>query len=332
MYNRSRQTWTAKKLIKETEAGNIDFDIAIQRGDAWSRQQSSLFINSLIIDCPVPDMFFINNGNGKYDALDGKQRTYAIIKFVRGKYSLHVSTPSVINKAGEEIQITRMYFNDLPEEFQDNIMDYNLGIVQLNGVTLEEGKEAFTRLNGGTPLSSIELMRVKVAELDKFQRLSKHPAIDKAITAIAKKKFKNEQLAMQIYVAFTNDYPDFSIKTLRTEIGDATVTNEQVIRIETALDYIDALYLSYAKHSSGTKIQLANMKKPTHVVSLAYAADYAIDHEITVDEYIEKVKDFFVVGQGKTTISEAYNEAARSGTGRAEAVKIRFEEILKIFR
>jgi hypothetical protein len=75
--------WTTETLINQLLKGNIDLDPAFQRRDAWSPRRKSLFIESLIIGLPVPQIVLAEkkSGKGSFLVIDGKQRLLSLQKF-----------------------------------------------------------------------------------------------------------------------------------------------------------------------------------------------------------------------------------------------------------
>lgn len=53
-----------------------------QRLFRWTREQQSAFIESLILEIPIPPLFFFENDDGRWELLDGLQRVSTILKFM----------------------------------------------------------------------------------------------------------------------------------------------------------------------------------------------------------------------------------------------------------
>lgn len=79
----SPSDWTISTLIDQIEKGIIKLDPSYQRKDAWSKKEKSKFIESLILNIPVPNMLFAEEigKRGYFNVLDGKQRLQAILGF-----------------------------------------------------------------------------------------------------------------------------------------------------------------------------------------------------------------------------------------------------------
>lgn len=52
-----------------------------QRMFRWSEEKQSMFIESLILEMPLPPIFVIENGEGSYELIDGLQRISTYLHF-----------------------------------------------------------------------------------------------------------------------------------------------------------------------------------------------------------------------------------------------------------
>lgn len=79
----STTDWTAETIVNQVVKGNILLSPSFQRRDAWTRDKKSLFIESMILNVPVPQLVLAESPKekGKYIVLDGKQRLLSILQF-----------------------------------------------------------------------------------------------------------------------------------------------------------------------------------------------------------------------------------------------------------
>jgi len=75
--------WTAETILAQLTKNNIDLDPSFQRRSAWNDQKQSLFIESLILGLPIPQLILAENPakRGAFIVIDGKQRLLAIRRF-----------------------------------------------------------------------------------------------------------------------------------------------------------------------------------------------------------------------------------------------------------
>jgi Protein of unknown function DUF262 len=75
--------WTAETILSQMNRKNIDLDPSFQRRSAWQDKKQSLFIESLILGLPIPQLVLADSQTkkGSYIVIDGKQRLLAIRRF-----------------------------------------------------------------------------------------------------------------------------------------------------------------------------------------------------------------------------------------------------------
>jgi hypothetical protein len=75
--------WTTETIIAQLKRGNIALNPRFQRRDAWTVQQKSKFIESLVMGLPVPQIVLAESREkrGSYLVLDGKQRLLSLLQY-----------------------------------------------------------------------------------------------------------------------------------------------------------------------------------------------------------------------------------------------------------
>ncbi len=162
--------WTVRNLktmhdSKET----LSFNHPIQRQSSqWDCAQQSLLIHSILANFPVPAIYVEKreiveaDEKGKhiysYSVLDGKQRMTSTFSFINGEYALASDTPAVILD-GNIYELADKFFDELPEDVQQEILRFRFTITCFEDVTNEEIEEIFFRLNNSTPLSKPQKSR-----------------------------------------------------------------------------------------------------------------------------------------------------------------------------
>lgn len=75
--------WTAETVLSQLRRGNINLDPIFQRRSAWTRARQSLFIESLILGLPIPQLILAEDPKkkGAFIVIDGKQRLLALRAF-----------------------------------------------------------------------------------------------------------------------------------------------------------------------------------------------------------------------------------------------------------
>ena len=238
MLKKANIQWSGKTLVNQIKNGMVLFDCAVQRNPCWDAPRKSLLIHSMIEGYPIPPFYFARRSDKKYDALDGLQRSTAIREFLNEEYTLSADTPPIRDEEGYSIDIAGKKFSELPEWAQDAIKDYSLTIYYFEDITEDEISELFFRINNGKPLTSIELTRVKAKCLKQFQEIAAHRLISESVTEAGKKRYTDENIAMQAWMLCFSEVKDFSTKAFRPCIETADVTEEHLQKIKDAMDCV----------------------------------------------------------------------------------------------
>ncbi len=74
--------WTVETLIRQVEKSAIDLNPSFQRRDAWTKKRKSQFIESILLNFPVPPLTLAEKSNTKsFIVVDGKQRLTTLSQF-----------------------------------------------------------------------------------------------------------------------------------------------------------------------------------------------------------------------------------------------------------
>ena len=136
-----------RQLKKEKIIIQPDF----QRKQVWNPIQKSQFIESIILNFPLPPIYLNETKESKYIVIDGLQRSTALTEFYNGNYALN------------GIQALPKYngfrFSDLPETLQSKFEDKKLTVFVLKPSTpMVVIYDLFNRINtGGTMLNRQEV-------------------------------------------------------------------------------------------------------------------------------------------------------------------------------
>jgi hypothetical protein len=76
------------KTLPEMAADSLDLSPSFQRRDVWDPKKQSRFVESIIMNVPIPPVFLRENEYGHYVVLDGRQRLTAILDYMSGTYEL----------------------------------------------------------------------------------------------------------------------------------------------------------------------------------------------------------------------------------------------------
>lgn len=259
---KSSINWTVKQFAGMVDKGTISFNYPIQRaGGQWDDMQKSLLIHSLAGDYPVPPLYSIvekqvQEVKGKekevsvYMILDGKQRLTNITSFIKNEYALHEGTPSV-SIDDEDYVLAGKTFDELEEEVQDKVRDFNLLNYKIDEATDEEIEDMFFRLNNGTPLSKQQKAKAKMgnAWAGKIKELTSHNMMKEkaSFTELQLRKADDETALLQTMMLIDDSYEWKSISS--NDVFDYAQSfkndeskDEIIEKIKATMDYLDKAF------------------------------------------------------------------------------------------
>lgn len=157
--------WTTETIFSQIEKGNIDLNPRFQRREAWNDKRKSVFIESLFLGLPVPQLVLAEKPHkrGTYIVVDGKQRLLAIRRFGAAERD---TTFAPLNLIGLDVkpELNGKHLDNmrLESSLMDLVSWYDNQTIRTVVVRNWKQEEflyrVFLRLNMGTlPLSSQEL-------------------------------------------------------------------------------------------------------------------------------------------------------------------------------
>ena len=148
--NTQALSWFYGEFKKKT----LNLEPKYQRNPIWSIGQKCFLIDSLISDCPIPQVFLNIESHGKgasrktiYEVVDGQQRLRAILEYMEDIYSLVALTPNSYPVSSEYGPHVGRKYSELPQELQDKIWNYPLAVQELRGWDAAQIRALFRRLN-----------------------------------------------------------------------------------------------------------------------------------------------------------------------------------------
>jgi hypothetical protein len=137
--------WTITALREKWEGGLLDLQPSFQREYVWKLKPElpSRLIESILLEIPIPPLYFGRLSGGKLEVIDGQQRLTTLIEFITNRFPLQRLTrmPSLNGQK----------FRDLSIEYQEKIKDTPIRTVEINaGNNTDLRFEIFERLNRGS--------------------------------------------------------------------------------------------------------------------------------------------------------------------------------------
>jgi hypothetical protein len=120
--------------------GKLDVRPPYQREFIYKDKQRDAVINTVTKDFPLNVMYWAVREDGDFEVIDGQQRTISVCQYVKGDFSFQ-----------------QLYFHNLPDDKQAQILDYELMVYQCTG-TDSERLDWFRTINiAGEKLTEQEL-------------------------------------------------------------------------------------------------------------------------------------------------------------------------------
>src|SRR5574340_498205 len=133
----------------------IDLQPHYQRRERWKEDKQSAFIESFLLNVPVPPIYLSEDDFGFYSVIDGKQRLTAVNAFMSNELRL--------KDLREFPELNGVYFKDLPAQLSNALFmrPYFRVVTLLKQTDPELKYEVFLRLNtGGDRLRPQEIRNV----------------------------------------------------------------------------------------------------------------------------------------------------------------------------
>lgn len=137
--------WTISALRDKLDRGQLDLQPKFQREYVWNLRPElpSRLIESLLLEIPIPPIYFGKVSDGRLEMIDGQQRLTTLVNFVSNKFPLR--------KLHRMASLNHKFFKDLTKQQQEKILDTPIRSIVIDaGVNTELRYEVFERLNRGS--------------------------------------------------------------------------------------------------------------------------------------------------------------------------------------
>lgn len=136
------------------EEDMVKLDPDFQRKRVWNPTQNSRFIESIILNIPIPPIYLKMETDNYYVVVDGQQRTAALRDFIQGKYAL-TDLEALSDLNGKTFNGLKDYDKNITSRIQNKILNF---YVLQPSVSMSMVYDIFNRINtGGTKLERQEI-------------------------------------------------------------------------------------------------------------------------------------------------------------------------------
>ena len=210
--------WTIGSLRDKRDSGFLDLQPSFQREYVWglNPELPSRLIESVLLEIPIPPLYFGRQAGGKLEVIDGQQRLTTLIRFVCNEFTLQRLT-RLRSLNGKE-------FRHLSKEYQEKIKDTPIRTIEIDARNISGLRfEIFERLNrGAVALNEQELRNCVykgpfndlLAELEKDSRWRKIHGSE-----VPEPRFKEREIILR-FLALANRLDFYRGSSLKPFLND----------------------------------------------------------------------------------------------------------------
>jgi hypothetical protein len=323
---------TVFELMRKYDNGKLIIDPDFQRNLVWKPEQKSKFIESVILNFPLPPWYVNQTVEGKYIIVDGLQRTSTLHEFVNNEFKLK-DLEALPNLNGYNFSGLKK----LPGDYQTRIEDKKLNIYLIRpSVPTKVVYDIFNRINtGGTKLERQEVRNCifsgkstkllkELSETDYFKK-----AIDNGISPI---RMKDREVILRYLAFIIFDYEKEYQNDVSNFLEDAMkkinlMTDEQIYALKK--DFQDVMNLTFEFFGN------RNFRLPTEKsrgkINIAIFESVSYFFAVNNNSFLEANKKAIQKNFDKLLENKEYIDAVKYGTNNKNKVMIRFnlaQEIL----
>ena len=330
IYEKKNFPRTSRDFKSMLERGTISFDNAVQRSFVWKNtakdNRMSMLIDTMMRGLCVPPLYcnciFTDPKDKVYDFVDGKQRVMTVIKYLNDEFPL-IGIPTFTMEDGSELDLNGKRFSELPEDFQDNIKLFSFTVNYYENMDQDDVEELFRRLNNGRPLSAIELTRATANSKKMIREIASHKIFQAALNEKSMAGYVNEDIAIKTWILFYGDTKSFETRIVRPTMRDSIITDEQTQEILQCYDQLLEEYELIKKKETKESARVCRkIFKKTHMLSLMPIIRKSIADSAGAEKVADWIEEFFKPTK-EASVMEQYNENAKAGSAKAEAIKAR---------
>jgi hypothetical protein len=316
------------EYLRQLDKGKITIQPDFQRHQVWKRHQKSRFIESILLNFPLPPIYLNETKESNYIVIDGLQRSTAIKEFYNGDFAL--SDLEALPK------YNTYFFEDLPENLKSKFEDKKLTIFSLKPSTqMVVIYDLFNRINtGGTQLNRQEVRNcIFIGKSTKLlKRLSEQTYFKKAIDyGVKDTRMKDREVILR-YIAFR--WFDFKEKYFGDMSGYVEAAMKKINKMDD--EHILTIEKDFKRvmHWSFKIWERANFRIPTEytrgTINTAILETVCFYISRKSDGFIEKNK--LIIRKNYSTLisNPEYYDAVSSATGGKSKVFVRFLLVEKI--
>ena len=144
--------YSVQYLYDLMKKGKIVLEVPFQRKQIWKPEQASSLLESIIMNVPIPPLYFAEEENGNWLVLDGLQRLSSIRNYYDNEFAL--------SKLEVLTELNKIKYKDLPPKAKSLLDD---GMLRVNVIKKDSHRDIkydiFMRLNRGAVTLNYQELR-----------------------------------------------------------------------------------------------------------------------------------------------------------------------------
>lgn len=245
MKNFDTRTYSIADFIEWDNNGMLELSPDFQRRSVWTEKAKSYLIDTIVRGKPIPKIILMQILTGAKNVrvvVDGQQRLRTILEFYENAFK--------INRIHNQ-EFAGMYFDDLPQNVQNEFRKYELGVDVVFDASYEDLLDIFARINSYTvSLNKQEIFNAKYVGYFKhlvFQygiKYVKYFIESSILTKASVARMAEAELTADLIVALldgpqTNKTIENFYKKYEEEEGECSEVGE---KFDLIMSYIGTIY------------------------------------------------------------------------------------------
>lgn len=288
----SNKPRTLSAIVSDLQSGTISLEHKLQRKEGqWNNEQKTNLLINILKGYPINPTYAITEKISERKKLlyviDGVQRISTVRDFIGNELKLNKKA-APIELDGEVIELAGKKFENLSEELQDRIKNYELTVCSLSDYNEDDVRQMFKGINSGAKLTKSQESVIYISDelLEKFNTVLENEFWSKtALTPTDIRKNTDRDILIQcLYLISEKEITGFSNKDLYQFLGE-TSSEEIDSLIEKITDIINKLNELIPE-------KVKTFKKNSIAVVI-YGAYYAEKEGKAIDKYVEALNEKF---------------------------------------
>ena len=316
------------EYLRQLNKGKINVNPEFQRNKVWNKEKQSIFIESILLNFPLPPIYLNETKESSYIVIDGLQRSTALQEYYSDEFELF-GLEALPKYNGKK-------FSDLPESLQSKFENKKLAIYVLKPSTpMVVIYDLFNRINtGGTQLNRQEVRNCifigKSTVL--LKELASEEYFKKAIDyGVGSKRMKDREVVLR-YLAFrwfdykieyTGDMSDF-LESAMKRINK--LSDDKIQKIKD--DFKRVMQIAFKIwERNNFRIPTITTRGLINTAVLETVCNYL---SVYSDDYINKNISKIEKNYSDLINNPIYNDAVTKSTGNKTRVLNRFRLVFEI--